>query len=96
MNWYWKIIFWSNIFILDICVPYTISACINASKHQGLQLGGNGKDFEADHEIKGCHSKDGRAFFGIGGNRFDHQISLVVPNFRPNGFDCGKISNKCY
>ena len=83
----------TEIAISDVCIPYSKRACLRASSQLNLQIG---NDFIGNYDIKGCHSKDERAFFGIGGNRFDHQISLIDPYFRPNGFDCGNIPSECY
>ena len=68
-----------------------MSACVNASKKMGLQLGEIGKDFAGDYSIKGCHASDGVAFFGIEGKSIGHRTSLVKPNYRPNGYDCGTL-----
>lgn len=56
-----------------------------------LQIGDVGSDFIGNYSIKGCHAKARRAFFGIDGNIIEHQISLIKPYFRPNGYDCGII-----
>ena len=74
---------------LEICVPYTKTACLRASKQSNMQIGDDEHNFIGDYPIKGCHSKADRVFFGISSNIIDHQMSLVDPYFRPNGYDCG-------
>ena len=69
-----------------------MSACVNASKDMGLQLGEIGKDFPGDYSIKGCHALDGVAFYGTEGTSIGHQTSLVKPHYRPNGYDCGTLT----
>ena len=78
-----------SIHILGLCFPYTKRACLTASTQLGLQIGDDVHEFIGDYSIKGCHSKDGTSFFGVGGSIVDHQKSLVAPNYRPNGYDCG-------
>ena len=76
-----------------MCVPYSQRACFNASIHQGLQLGGNGKKFIDYHGTKGCHAIGGFAYYGIELTQKNlHRTSLLLPFFRPNGYDCGKKS----
>ena len=80
--------------MLDDCVPYSRSACLNASKQQGLQLGGNGKEFIDNHATKGCHAEGGFAYYGIYENgQREHRQSLDPPLYRPNGYDCSIIFN---
>ena len=58
-------------------------------------MGGNGKDFEADHEIKGCHAESGFAYYGTyEHSALEHRKSVSPPFYRPNGYDCGIILNK--
>ena len=70
-------------------MPYSKRACLNASTLLGLQLGDVGKDFIGDYPIEGCHAKGGVAFFGNKINSLKLRTTLVLPHFRPNGFDCG-------
>ena len=78
----------------DSCVPYSKSACLNASNHQGLQLGGNGKDFIGDYTIKGCHAEGEFAYYGIEDEFVrEHRKFLTAPFYRPNGYDCGNVLN---
>ena len=82
----------NNICVLDDCVPYSRSACLNASKLQGLQLGGNGKEFIDNHATKGCHAETGFAYYGIyEDDQNEHRKSLTPPLYRPNGYDCSII-----
>ena len=74
---------------LEICVPFTKAACLKASKHSNMQIGDDDHDFIGDYQIKGRHSKAGRVFYGNSSNIIEHQMSLVAPYFRPNGYDCG-------
>ena len=73
----------------DICVPFSKTACMNASMNLGLQLGDSENDFIANHPIKGCYAIEGKAFFGMGGSKVEHRKSILRPFFRPNGYDCG-------
>ena len=58
-------------------------------------MGGNGKDFEADHEIKGCHAENGFAYYGTyEHSALEHRRSASPPFYRPNGYDCGIVLNK--
>ena len=73
----------------DVCVPFSKTACMNASISLGLQLGDNENDFIANHSIKGCYAIEGKAFFGTEGSKVAHRKSILRPLFRPNGYDCG-------
>ena len=76
--------------ILEICTPYSITACIKASTQLGLQIGGNGKQFLGDHEIKGCHADNSSAYYGIEKtDKNKHRTMLAKPFYRPIGYDCG-------
>ena len=79
---------------LDTCVPYTQRACLDASQNQGLQLGGEGKQFINHYATKGCHAQGKFAFYGIEAAELNrHRKSLVKPFYRPNGYDCSKYLN---
>ena len=57
-----------------------------------IQIGGVDEDFIDNYGIKGCHVKNGKAFYGTGAlAKIEHQKSLLKPNYRPNGYDCGTI-----
>ena len=56
-----------------------------------MKLGDAKNKFIDDYFVKGCHSNKGYAYFGTGGGISDQQTSLVEPNFRPNGYDCGTL-----
>ena len=64
---------------------------MNASLHLGLQLGGAEREFIGRHHIKGCHAKNGTAFFGDEGTDAEKKTTLLYPFYRPNGHDCGTI-----
>ena len=78
---------------LDICIPFSKTACMNASVNLGLQLGDADKEFIGNHSVKGCYAIEGKAFFGTEGFKFEHRKSLLAPFYRPNGYDCGNMKN---
>ena len=80
------------------CNPYSQTACENAVKRLGLELGGNGYKFADKHSTKGCYAYDdekykGMAYFGIGGSELDMKKALEKPMFRPRGYDCLGLGN---
>ena len=79
---------WKYIFT-GLCIPYSKTACLNVSEESNLQLGNHERAFIGNYPIKGCHAKNGIAFFGTDATLIDHQTSLIMPYFRPNGYDCG-------
>ena len=80
-----------TLYFSDICIPFSKTACMNASLNLGLQLGDAKKDFIGNHTIKGCYSIEGKTFFGIGGSKADNRKPIINPLYRPNGYDCGNI-----
>ena len=78
---------------LDICIPFSKTACMNASLNLGLQLGDVDKEFIGNHQVKGCYAIEGNAFFGTEGSKPNHRKSLLAPLYRPNGYDCGNMKN---
>ena len=69
-----------------------------------MELGDHNNDFIGNYRTKGCHAKNGHAFYGTEDNsksaskkeRIGHQTSLVEPNFRPNGYDCSTFTNQLF
>ena len=77
-------------FVSDICTPFSMTACINASTNLGLRLGDGDKDFIGNHGIKGCHAKRNEAYYGIEETHINkHRTTLVKPFYRPLGYNCG-------
>ena len=74
-------------------MPYSKRACLNASKVLNLQIGNHEKGFIGDYLTKGCHANEGFAFYGTGGDLIWHKTTLIKPNYRPNGYDCGNSTN---
>ena len=54
-------------------------------------MGGNGKAFIGNYDIRGCHAQGRFAYYGIDWKEKDsHRKFLIKPFYRPNGYDCGK------
>jgi hypothetical protein len=79
------------------CKPYTAEQCAIAAERLGLQLGGNGHDFESpNHSQKGCYayssgSHAGMAFYGSGASNAWETImrnTNSASTYRPSGYDC--------
>ena len=84
-----------SFFVLDVCTPYSLTACFKASSKLGLQLGGNGKKFIGNHAIKGCHAEGNISYYGIEKTERDkHRTNLDKPFYRPIGYDCGSTTIK--
>ena len=76
---------------LEICTPYSITACIKPGIQLGLQLGGNGTKFIGNHEIRGCHADNSSVYYGI-----EKKTRRIIKNSLRVGCDCMRSSCICY
>ena len=87
---------------LTVCVPYSEQACMAAAAKAGLKLGGVGYAFAgASYMQAGCYAYAtgnfrGHAYYGRSGSGGGKSSGkLVLPRYRPKGFECSAGGDSC-